>query len=67
MQFQITTRRVAAFIMLASAAMAAACSNSGVTAPGQTLQSAHRVSADDDPNTCKSGWTEIDGHIYCNP
>jgi hypothetical protein len=68
MQFQSTTRRVGALIMLVSVALAAACSNASATDPTQTLKAgSHRASMDDDPSQCRSGWTEMDGHIYCNP
>jgi hypothetical protein len=54
--------------MLASVALAAACSNSALTDPtSSTKASAHRASMDDDPSLCRSGWTVVDGHTTCNP
>ena len=66
MHSQIAPRRVAAFIMLVSVALAAACSNGALTEPSRKI-SAHRASMDDDPSLCRSGYTIIDGHVICNP
>jgi hypothetical protein len=68
MHSQTTKRRAVAFIMLASAALGAACSNSALTDPTSTAKvSAHRASMDDDPALCRSGFTVVDGHTVCNP
>jgi hypothetical protein len=68
MHSQTTTRRVAAFIMLVSVALAAACGNHTLTDPTSTAKvGSHNASLDDDPSDCRSGWATVDGHIVCNP
>jgi hypothetical protein len=68
MHSQITKRSAVALFMLASVALAAACSNSALTDPTSTAKvSAHRASMDDDPALCRSGFTVVDGHTICNP
>jgi hypothetical protein len=60
-------RRTGAFIMFVSVTLGAGCSNASITDPTQKVNvSSPRTSLDDDPNTCRSGYVEINGHIVCN-
>jgi hypothetical protein len=44
------------------------CESSNVAAPTTpSMHAAQRAAHDDDPATCRNGYTVIDGHIYCNP
>ncbi len=60
------------FVVFAAAAFAgtfaAACQSTDISDPTNPAQhAAPKALHDDDPSTCKSGYTITDGHTYCNP
>lgn len=65
-RFNRRTAIVCATLLVGS--LISGCGSDGVTGLGkQRTTSAARAAHDDDPATCKSGYTLIDGHVVCNP
>ncbi|HEY4219306.1 MAG TPA: hypothetical protein VGM67_19315 [Gemmatimonadaceae bacterium] len=61
-------RRAFAAVVILLSSLGAGCESASIASPGDpSRQTARAALHDDDPATCRNGYTEIGGHIYCNP
>jgi hypothetical protein len=63
---RIQRRWITALCVLTIAALSG-CKASDTLSPSSQLRPGSKPARDDDPSTCRNGYSIFDGHVYCNP